>query len=86
MHMRQFTKSALTLPWAITMFGVQQLSNLAAPSGHGLEGAAAAFDAVADAAEQQLDGWVKQTYRFGSNLQQTVVDLLSMRAPAVDSV
>ena len=31
MEMRDLTKSALTLPWAMSMFGVQQMTNLMSP-------------------------------------------------------
>lgn len=88
MQVRELTKSALTLPWAISMFGLQQVANLVAPaSGEhaGATGAAAAFDAVSDATERQLDGWLKQTYRFGNGVQHAMVDLLTLRAPDVDT-
>ena len=69
------------------MFGVQQMANLAGgpPSEQGLSGAAHAFDSVSDAAEQQLDGWMKQTYKVGTGVQNAVVDLMMLRAPDVDS-
>jgi hypothetical protein len=87
MDVRDLTKSALTLPWAISMFGVQQVANLvAAPaSADRMAGAAKAFDAVSDATAQQLDGWMAQTYQLGNGVQRTLVDLLMMRAPAMDS-
>ena len=87
MDIRDLTKSAITLPWAISMFGVQQVANLvsAPPSKQGLSGAAAAFDAVSDATEHQLDGWLKQTYKVGNGVQHAVVDLMMMRTPDVDS-
>jgi hypothetical protein len=86
MDMRDLTKSALSLPWAISMFGVQQATNLMAPpSQKVLAGAASAFDAVSDAAEQHLDGWMKQTYKVGTGMQDAVVDLMMLRTPDVDS-
>lgn len=87
MDMRDLTKSALTLPWAISMFGVQQLTNLvsAPPSADRLAGAAKAFDAVADVTSRQLDGWARQTYQVGNGVQRTLVDLLMLKTPDIDS-
>lgn len=87
MDMRDLTKSVLTLPWAISMFGVQQVANLvsAPPSADRMAGAARAFDAVSDATSRQLDGWLKQTYQVGNGVQRTLVDLLMMRTPDIDS-
>jgi hypothetical protein len=83
--MRDFLKSALTLPWAISMFGVQQLANLAAPpSSERMADATAAFDTVTDATAQQLDGWLKQTYKVGTGVQRALVDLMMLRAPEFD--
>ena len=87
MNVRELTKSVLTLPWAISMFGVQQVTNLvAAPdSADRLAGAAKAFDVVSDATAQQLDGWRKQTYQVGNAVQRTLIDLMMLRAPEIDS-
>src|SRR3990170_4077408 len=87
MDVRDLTKSVLTLPWAISMFGVQQIANLVAapPSRDRMSGAAKAFDAVSDATAQQLDGWLKQTYEVGNGVQRTLVDLMMLRTPSIDS-
>src|SRR5262245_3019033 len=86
MGMRNLTKSTLSLPWAISMFGVQQAANLMAPpSKQGLSGAASAFDSVSDAAAHHLDGWMKQTYKVGTGVQDAMVDLMMFRTPQVDS-
>jgi hypothetical protein len=83
---RELTKSVLTLPWAISMFGVQQVANLVAPPSTGrMAGAAKAFDAVSDVTAQQLDGWLKQTYQVGNGVQRTLVDLMMLRTPEFDS-
>jgi hypothetical protein len=85
-NMRELTKSALSLPWAMSMFGVQQAANLVAPpSADRMAGAAAAFDAVSGATEQQLDGWLKQAYTVGNGAQRLLVDLLMLKTPAIDS-
>lgn len=84
--MRELTKSVITLPWAISMFGVQQIANLVAPPSTGrMAGASKAFDAVSDATSQQLEGWLKQTYQIGTGVQRALVDLLMLRPPDIDS-
>jgi hypothetical protein len=84
--MRDLTKSVLTFPWAISMFGMQQMANLMSPGTEGrVAGTAAAFDAVTQATEQQLDGWLKQTYTVGHGVQNGLVDLMMGRPPAIDS-
>lgn len=83
--MRDLAKSVLTLPWAMSMFGVQQMANLVSPSrGERITGTAAAFDAVAAATAAQLDGWMKQTYKVGHGVQNGVVDLMTGQLPDVD--
>src|SRR5438874_2208733 len=84
--MRDLTKSVLTFPWALSMFGVQQVTKLMAPpSEDRMAGTAAAFDAVTKATEQQLDGWFKQTYQVGNTVQRGLVDLMMLRPPTIDS-
>ena len=86
MDTRDLTKSVLALPWTLAMFGVQQVANLVRPpSQQNMSGAANAFDSVSDAAEQQLDGWMKQTYKVGMGVQNAVVDMLMLRFPDLDS-
>lgn len=83
--MRDFVKSALTLPWAISMFGVQQIANLMAPpTTERLGEATAAFDTVSDASVQGLDGWLKQTYTVGTGVQRALIDLMMLKTPEFD--
>ncbi|HEX4346309.1 MAG TPA: hypothetical protein VHZ73_01990 [Vicinamibacterales bacterium] len=83
--MREFVKSAVTLPWAISMFGVQQVTNLIGPpSTKSIAGTTQALDAVSDASVKGLDGWAKQTYKIGAGVQRTLVDLMMLRAPEFD--
>jgi hypothetical protein len=83
--MRDLVKSALTLPWAISMLGVQQVSNLLAPPAKGrLAGTTDALDTVSDVTAQQLDGWLKQTYKIGTGMQTMLVDLMMLRTPEFD--
>lgn len=84
--MRDLAKSVVTLPWAMSMFGIQQMANLVSPTAEPrVADTAAAFDAVTQATEQQLDGWLKQTYKVGHGVQNGLVDLMMGQPPAVDS-
>ena len=84
--MRELTKSIFTFPWALGMLAVQQATNIVhKPTTGGAARATASFDAVTRATELQLDGWMKQTYEFGSAVQRGLVDVMMLRAPAVDS-
>jgi hypothetical protein len=88
MDVRHVTKSVLGLPWAISMFGVQQVANIVSPpasSREALSDTAAAFDAVSGATEQHLDGWVKKTYKAGVSVQNAILDMMMLQAPEVDS-
>jgi len=77
--MRDLTKSVLGLPWAISMFSVQQVANIVSPP-PSVEGHPAATST-----EPQLNGWVKQTYKVGAQVQNAMVDMLTLRTPEMDS-
>jgi hypothetical protein len=68
--MRELTKSMFSFSWAISLFGLQQLVNLSAPSR-----ATKAFDHVTEATEEVLGDLLKATFKAGDNLQRGVVDL-----------
>lgn len=68
--MREFTKSILSFSWAMSLFGVQQTTNLLSPTK-----AAKAFDSVCETTEGQLTDALKTTFRAGDRLQRTAVDL-----------
>lgn len=76
--MRDLTKSVIGLPWAMSLFGLQQMSNLVSSGEEGSRTGAttAAFDAVTHAAEEQLDGWAKGAFKTGDGLQRTIVDFV----------
>ena len=78
MDVRETTKSVLGLPWAMSMFGVQQIANIVSsrPAGEGT---------TATSLEPQLNGWVKETYTVGAQVQNAVLDMLMFRAPEIDS-
>src|SRR5438034_7169178 len=68
--MRDLTKSMLSLSWAMSLFGVQQMVNLMKPSK-----AAKAFDNVTEAAKQDFDDVTKKTFQAGDDFQRRFVDM-----------
>jgi haloalkane dehalogenase len=68
--MWDFTKSMLSFSWAMSLFGVQQMANLFAPSQ-----ATKAFDEVTQATEAELGNLLKTAFRAGDALQRSLVDL-----------
>lgn len=86
MDMRAFTKSMLTMPWALSMFSLQQAANLLSPSTtNRFDAAGRAMDDVAAAASHDFDGWARQTYDFGNSVQQSLVDIMMLRPPSMES-
>lgn len=84
--MRELIKSAFTLPWALSMVGAQQLVNLVAPPAEGrIAGATASLDAVSQAAERQLDGWLDEALEIGDRMRRGLADLTALRPPSLDS-
>ena len=72
--MRESIKSLMSFSWAMALYGVRQLQNaLTAPRAGG---AADAFRAIAQAAETQLAGPVKELFQAGERMQGNVVDWL----------
>jgi hypothetical protein len=68
--MRDFTKSIFSFSWAMSLFGVQQATNLLSPTK-----AAKAFDSVAEATKGQLTDALETTFNAGDKIQQNAVDL-----------
>lgn len=72
--MRELTKSMVSFSWAISLFGVKQMTNLLTPQSFGQ--AAASFNEVTRAAEQQLGGPFRSLYQAGDGLQRAVVNTM----------
>jgi hypothetical protein len=68
--MREFTKSLFSLSWAMSLFGIQQTTNMMSP-----EKAVRAFDSVTEAAQTELGEMMKSTFQAGDKLQRAAVDL-----------
>jgi hypothetical protein len=78
--MVDFTKALVSFAWAQSLFGTQQALNLLTPRSRDRpgSGAAAAFQAVADAAGGELQGFLRTAYELGGALQSQAVDRLSL--------
>jgi len=74
--MRDFIKSTLRFSWAMSLFGAQQLENAVEDSTRQNNKTAGAFDSVAQAAEEQLDGVIKDVFKAGNQLQSGMVDMM----------
>jgi hypothetical protein len=80
--MREFTKSMLSFPWAISLLGVEQLANILLAQNS--RKTTVAFDAVTQAAGEQLSETIQGLFLLGDNLQRETTDLaLSLLTPEV---
>ena len=75
--MRDFIKSMFSFSWAMSLFGVQQMANVVAPSR-----AMKSFDNVTNAAEKEFDDITQTTFASGDRLQRGLVDLMFGVLPA----
>jgi hypothetical protein len=76
--MRELTKSMLSFSWAMPLFGMRQMMNLALPrdASRPWGQATECFDAVSGAAAKQLDGAWTSAWNAGDQLQRQMVDLM----------
>jgi len=76
--MREFTKSAVRFSWAMSLFGLKQMTNIFAPppSPGGTHPATDAFNKVTDCTEEQFGNVLDSTFKAGDNLQRGLVDLM----------
>ncbi|HKH50098.1 MAG TPA: hypothetical protein VKM72_36060 [Thermoanaerobaculia bacterium] len=68
--MRELARSMASFSWAMSMFGVEQMTNLIAP-----RRAAVAFGAVSRTVEKELGPGLRSAFQTGDRLQRAVVDL-----------
>ena len=75
---RDLTKSTLSFSWAMSLFGVQQLTNTLIPQRPSQPNhrVTTAFNAVTQAAEEQFSGVLKGVFNAGDQLQRGIVDLM----------
>ena len=69
--MREFTKSLFSFSWAMSLFGVQQTTNLMSP-----DKAVKAFESVTEATQTQFGEVIKSTFGAGDKLQRGAVDVM----------
>jgi hypothetical protein len=67
--MRELTRSMASFSWAVSLFGVEQMTNLLSP-----RRAVDAFGAVARSAEGALGPGLRSAFQTGDRLQRAVVD------------
>src|SRR5262249_19754212 len=75
---RDLTKSMLSFSWAMSLFGVGQLTNTLIPQRPSQPNhkATTAFYALTHAAEEQLSDVFKGAFKAGDQLQRGTVELL----------
>jgi hypothetical protein len=76
--MRDLTKSFFSFSWTMSLFGLEQLTNILSEerSGNRRERMAEAFDAVTGATVEQLGKRTSSLYESGDKLQRETVDLM----------
>jgi hypothetical protein len=67
--MRELTRSMASFSWAVSLFGVEQMTNLLSP-----RRAADAFGAVTRSAEGALGPGLRSAFQTGDRLQRAMVD------------
>jgi hypothetical protein len=70
--MRECTKSTLSFPWALSLFGVEQMANVLFPQDSAK--AKAAFDAVTQATGAQLSELMQGFFLLGDTVQRETTD------------
>ena len=77
--MRAFTQSMLSFPWAMSLFGIEQLGNLLTPNLRvPQDRSTLPFDAVTQATVEQfgVQNVMQGVFQVGDELQRDVVDRL----------
>src|SRR6185295_6965483 len=72
--MREMTKSVMSFSWAMSLFGLRQLTCLLMPQSW--NSASSSFDSVTRSTEDQLGSVTDSVFRAGDNLQRGLVDLM----------
>ena len=76
--MRELTKSFFSFSWTMSLFGLEQLTNLLSEerSGNRRERMAEAFDKVTEATVEQFGKRTSSLYESGDKLQRETIDLM----------
>ena len=76
--MRELTKSMLSFSWALPLFGMKQMMDMAAPRdpSRPFGRVTDSFETVTRTAQNQLEGAWNSAFRAGDQLQRGMVDLM----------
>lgn len=76
--MENLTKSMISFPWALSLFGVKQLVRplRRQASDDAAQASNEAFNAVTEATEHQLNTVFEVTFKVGDSLQRGMVDMV----------
>ncbi|HEV8132789.1 MAG TPA: hypothetical protein VGQ81_16200 [Acidobacteriota bacterium] len=74
--MGEFAKSLISLPWAMSAFGVQQVANLFTSAKEPTRKTEESFYAVTQAAERQFNDLIWATFQVGDEVQRDMVDFM----------
>jgi hypothetical protein len=76
--MREFTKSTLSFSWAMSLFGIKQLTNIMTlpASRRPMEDATTAFDSATQAMGGQFDTMLQGMFQAGNEMQRDLIDLM----------
>ncbi|MBT3605296.1 MAG: hypothetical protein HN521_19710, partial [Candidatus Latescibacteria bacterium] len=68
--MREFTKSTLSLAWAVPLFGAKQIVNMMKHPTQPTKTATEAFEAATQATGAQLGDMMQSMFQVGDDLQR----------------
>ena len=81
--LRDLAKSMMSCAWAISVFGMRQMTSLLSTPGQGgAKKLAQAVDKVTDAATATFDDSAQTIYRAGTSIQNAVIDVTLGGAPS----
>lgn len=72
--MRELTKSMMSFSWAMSLFGVRQMTCMLNPQSWG--STASTFENVTRSTEDQLGSTTQSIFRAGDSLQRGMVDMM----------
>src|SRR6185295_4804971 len=72
--MRDLTKSMMSFSWAMSLFGLRQMTCMLMPQSGG--STSSSLDSVTRCTENQLGSVTQSMFRSGDNLQRGMVDLM----------
>lgn len=72
--MRELTKSMASFSWALSLFGLEQMSKLLTPGAE--SNSRPSLDTVTQLTERQLGSTMRSAFRTGDSLQRGMIDLM----------